>query len=59
MLCAPIPDSLRSDSLIRTHDAINGMTRGADERARCRQVRAAHRFSADERRLDRLGIELI
>jgi hypothetical protein len=26
MLCAPIPHSLRSDSLIRTHDAINGMT---------------------------------
>ena len=27
--------------------------------ALCRQVRAAHQFSADERRLDRLGIELI
>ena len=26
MLCAPIPHLLRSDSLIRTHDAINGMT---------------------------------
>jgi hypothetical protein len=26
MLCAPIPHSLRSDCLIRTHDAINGMT---------------------------------
>ena len=23
--CAPIPDPLRSDSLIRTHDAINGI----------------------------------
>ena len=33
--------------------------RGADKRARSCQVRAAHRFSADERRLDRLGIELI
>jgi hypothetical protein len=26
MLCAPIPDLLRRDSLIRTNDAINGMT---------------------------------
>ena len=26
MLCAPVPHSLRSNSLIRTHDAINGMT---------------------------------
>jgi hypothetical protein len=26
MLCAPIPHSLRSNSPIRTHDAINGMT---------------------------------
>jgi hypothetical protein len=26
MLCAPIPHSLRTDSLIRTNDAINGMT---------------------------------
>jgi hypothetical protein len=26
MSCAPIPHSLRSNSLIRTHDAINGMT---------------------------------
>jgi hypothetical protein len=26
MLCAPIPHSLRSDSPIRTNDAINGMT---------------------------------
>ena len=38
--------------------------RGADKRARSCQVRAAHRFSADERRrmrlrLERLGIELI
>jgi hypothetical protein len=26
MLCAPISHALRGDSLIRTHDAINGMT---------------------------------
>ena len=26
MLCAPIPHSLCSNSLLRTHDAINGMT---------------------------------
>jgi hypothetical protein len=26
MLCAPIPHSLRSDGLIRTNDAVNGMT---------------------------------